>query len=234
MASGGGFGTGTSAAGAGGGGTGGGGTGRGAGSTVTGGAGGGDTSAACGAGGRATATGGVGAGAGGGVGAVTLGCGLGKAGPCGWPPSNTMATVEGGGSSSSGRSRGTVTIISSNSVRCSQREMTRTRAKRPGRRCDIPHGRDGAIMVVSVWSKPASDSRAFTGGTSSRRASAPRVTRASSLRYWQRCGAARSGSEGAWPALRRRHASGGRVPSRPDRSAMTGRSAGSPSSSAGS
>lgn len=92
---------------------GGGGTGRlGAGAGCAGGGGGGDgIGTVCGVGGGVGVGGGsavacgVGTGGGGGAGgAAGVGiciCGFGTAGPCGWPPSNTIATVEGGGSSSS-------------------------------------------------------------------------------------------------------------------------------------
>ena len=142
MASGGiGFGCGVSAVAAGGDGSGGVGSGSGVGTTVSG-----------AGGGRAVATGGGDAGAGGaGVGAggsasgsdgaATKGFGSGSAGPFGVPPSNTIATVDGGGSSSSCRPYRTVITSKSSSVRCSHSDMTSTGPSRRAYRREARHGR---------------------------------------------------------------------------------------------
>jgi hypothetical protein len=94
-----------------------------------------------GMGGGALAAGGVGGGACW-DGAATLGFGFGRAGPFGVPPSNTIATSDGGGNSSSAcRSNLTVTSMSSSSVRCSHSDMTSTGPSRRARRLEPSHGR---------------------------------------------------------------------------------------------
>lgn len=163
MASGGtGFGSGISAVAAGGGGSGG--VGSGSGAVSAGGEGGGGATATGGgglsAGGAGAGNGGGGdagaGGAGGGAacwdGAATLGFGFGSAGPFGVPPSNTIATSDGGGSSSSPcRSNFTVTSMSSSSVRCSHSDMTSTGPSRRARRREPSHGRLTSVtgMVIA-------------------------------------------------------------------------------------
>jgi hypothetical protein len=154
MASGGiGFGNGVSAVAGGDGGSGGVGSGSGAG--ALGGAGGGGAAAT---GGGDAGAGGVGAGAGGVAGGsdgvATKGFGLGRAGPFGEPPSNTIATVDGGGSSSSCRPYRTVMTSNASSVRCSHSDMTSTGPSRRGRRREASHGRRiSAAGMAMAWSK---------------------------------------------------------------------------------
>ena len=115
----------------------GGGTGMGAASGV----GGGGTAAARGVG-RGVGTGGISAGAPGTI------CGLTCGAPGALPFSNTIATVEGGGRPSFGRSYCTDTIASSRSVRCTHSEATTILSSRERRRAI---GRQGRSAVTMGW-----------------------------------------------------------------------------------